>query len=425
MLKKLALVILTLLTIQVSAQYKTDVLVLGASAAGTSTAIQAARSGVKVMLIEPSNFSIGAIAPSMDVPAFNFGIWKEWKDAHQKQLDSLQTDPRIALEGIVSKVNNLRYFKETQIVKVIKKGKSWEVSIQKNGNKIEKIKAKVLVDAFFDAEASPVLKAGIVKLSDGHIKTISKYSPLELQKPYEQVLKLYRSSGAAGFGKDSTVLHYFPMGVFISAEVDNLMFVSPLAGLVGWQPDDFKNVATWVNIGQLTGALSAYGPFFDTETAKANVRLTQGEVFNYKSLIYPVTDINTSEYAWNAVQKIIATDVMKHDFAKGKFYPEDHVKPEDIKAILSELYPRSRIWFLENPIKELTLKDAISLISFITGREIYDMNRELSSNWKMKYELESDFKQENYVTKKEMTIIFDTYLNPYSIGVNMQGIFIK
>jgi hypothetical protein len=425
MLKKLALVILTLLTIQVSAQYKTDVLVLGASAAGTSTAIQAARSGVKVMLIEPSNFSIGAIAPSMDVPAFNFGIWKEWKDAHHKQLDSLQTDPRIALEGIVSKVNNLRYFKETQIVKVIKKGKSWEVSIQKNGSKIEQIKAEVLVDAFFDAEASPVLKAGIVKLSDGHIKTISKYTPLELQKPYEQVLKLYRSSGATGFGKDSTVLHYFPMGVFISAEVDNLMFVSPLAGLVGWQPDDFKNIATWVNIGQLTGALSAYGPFFDTETAKANVRVTQGEVFNYKSLIYPVTDINTNEYAWNAVQKIIATDVMKHDFAKGKFNPEDHVKPEDIKAILSELYPRSRIWFLENPIKELTLKDAISLISFITGREIYDMNRELSSNWKMKYELNSDFKQENYVTKKEMTIIFDTYLNPYSIGVNMQGIFIK
>lgn len=414
-----------LVSTQVLAQYKADVLVLGASAAGTATAIQAARSGVKVILIEPTNFSVGAIAPNMDVPAFNFGVWKEWKDLYTRKLDSLQTDPRIALESIISKVSNLRYFKETQIVKVIKKGKSWELSIQKNGSKIEKIKADVLVDAFFNAESSPVLKSGIVKLSDGHIKTISKYTPLEREKPYEQVLKLYRSSGAAGFGKDSTMLHYFPMGVFISAEVDNLMFVSPQAGLVGWQADDFKNIATWVNIGQLAGALSAYGPFFDTQTAKANVRLTQGEIFNYKGLIYPVKDINTNEYAWNAVQKIIATDVMKHDFAKGKFNPEEHVKPEDIKAILSELYPRSRIWFIENPIKELTLKDAISLISFITGREIYDMNRELSTNWKLKYELESDFKQENYVTKKEMTIIFDTYLNPYSIGVNMQGIFIK
>lgn len=425
MLKKLTFFILTFLTSQVLAQYKTDVLVLGASASGTATAIQAARSGVKVMLVEPNNFSIGAIAPSMDVPAFNFGIWKEWKDAYTKKLDSLQTDPRVALEGIVSKVNNLRYFKETQVVNIVKKRKSWEVSIQKNGSKIEKIKADVLVDAFFDAQQSPVLKAGIVKLNDGHIKTISKYTPIEREKPYEQVLKLYRSSGATGYGKDSTMLHYFPMGVFISAELDNLLFVSPQAGLIGWQADDFKNIATWVNIGQLAGALAAYGPFFDVPTAKANVRTTQNEVFVYKGLLYPVLDVNTTEYAWAAVQKIIATDMMKHDFVKGKFNPDEHVKPEDIKTILSELHPRSRIWFIENPIQELTLKDAVSLISFITGREIYDMNRELNSNWKMKYELESDFKPDNYVTKKEMTIIFDTYLNPYSIGVNMQGIFIK
>ena len=335
----------------------------------------------------------------------------------------MQLDPRVTLENIVGKEKKLQYFKETQVVKIKENKNNWEVTIRRNG-KQEEIKTKVLVDAVFESNSSAVLNAKIVSLKEGHIEGLVTYSLEYKERPYDNALKLYRTSAAAGYGKDSTI-HFFPIGAFIAKEKENLLFATNHASLKGYGQDEFKNLALWVNIGQMIGATAAYGPFFNITASKADVRTTQGEVMNFKSLIYPVTDIAITDKAWNTIQRIIGTQLLKFDFVEGKFSPDEKVLAEDIRSILSELYPRSRIWFVENKADSLNIKQTISLVSFIGGREEFDLDRELSADWKTKYELQSEYKESNLITKKELAIIFDNYLSPFNVKVNMAGYFLR
>ncbi len=422
-MKKIIFVFLLALGQQLYAQHKTDVLVLGGSASGAAAALQAARSGVKSILVDANSYLIGPIAPDMSIPAFDFGIWKEWKDSCKIEIDSMQLDPRVTLEKIIGKEKKLQYFKETQVVKIKENKNNWEVTIRRNG-KLEDIKTKVLVDAVFDTNNSSLVTAKIVTLKEGHIDGIVTYSPDYKEKPYDNTIKLYRTSAAAGFGRDSSV-HFLPIGAFISKEKQNVLIATNAAALKGFKPDEFKNIALWVNAGQMIGAAAAFGPFFNTTASKADVRVTQAEVMNFKGLIYPVTDVAVSDKSWNTIQRIITTQLLKFDFVKGKFRPEENVLGEEIRVILSELHPRSRIWFVENKVDQLTIKQSISLISFISGREEFDIDRELSVDWKTKYELKSEYKDSNLITRKELAFLFDTYLSPFNIKVNMMGYFLK
>lgn len=422
-MKKVVLFLLIILNLNIYAQHKTDVLVLGGTESGASAALQAARSGVKSILIEQNSFLIGNKAPDMSVPAFSFGIWKEWKDSCKKDIDSLQLDPRVTLEKILVKETKLKYFKETKVVKIKKNKNNWEVSINRNG-KVEKIKAKVLVDAVFESQDSDVLKSGIVSLKDGYLEAITPYSPEYREKPYSLASRLYRTSGAAAFGKDSS-LHFFPMGAFIAKGYDNLLFANPQAALKGFDSSALNNIALWVNVGQMVGALAAYGPFFNTTAAKATVRIIQGEIFNFKGLLYPVMDVDTSDKAWRSVQRIIATELLKFDFVKGEFKPNDNVYLEDLRTLLSQVHPRARIWFIENKAEKFTIKQTISLISFIGGKEVFDLERELSVAWKDKYAFDSDFKEDNLISRKEFAVLFDNYLALFNVRVNMAGYIVK
>jgi hypothetical protein len=422
-MKKIILFFLIVLNQQLYAQHKTDVLVLGGSASGTAAALQAARSGVKSILVEANSFLIGPIAPDMSIPAFDFGIWKEWRDSCKKDVDSMQLDPRVTLEKIIGKEKKLQYFKETQVVKITEKKNSWEVTIRRNG-KLEEIKTKVLVDAVFEINNSAVLNAKIVALKEGHIEGLVTYGPSYKEQAYDQTLKLYRTSAAAAYGRDSSV-HFFPIGAFIAKEKENLLFATHQASFKGFKEDEFKNLALWVNVGQMIGAAAAFGPFFNVAASKADVRVTQSEVMNFKGLIYPVKDVATTDKAWGVIQRIICTQLLKFDFVTGKFNPNAEVLAEDIRGILSELHPRSRIWFIENKADRLTIKQVISLVSFIGGREEFDLDRELSSSWKSGYELQSEYQESKVVTKKELAIIFDNYLSPFNIKVNMTGYFLR
>jgi len=413
-----------LFSISAQAQLKTDVLVVGASASGSATALQAARSGVKVILIETGNVLIGDAHPDLNIPSFDTGIWKEWRDSSKKDIDSLKIDPRVTLENIIYKTKNLKFYKNLQIVAVKQKGKGWEATINRNGKK-ETIKSKILVSAEFNTEDDIVSKFKLLDLADGKINAIAEYNPAQEKAPYQQKEKIYRTSGATGFGKDSA-LHFLPLGAFISQENPRLLVVNNRAALKGFDVNAFKNIALWANAGQMVGALAAYGPFFDTTPDKANIRLTQGEIINFKNIFYPVLDVKPESYAWIPVQKMIASQILEHNFAEGKFYPENAVLKEDIRAILSELHPRSRIWFLENAsAQELLLKETISLLSFISGKEQFSIQEELKSAWKNKYKFNTDYNESKIITREEFSVLADAYLNPFTIRVDMKGYYIR
>ena len=425
MIKKYTWIILLILSVKAQAQYKPDVIVLGSSVAGTSTAIQAARSGVKTLLIDTSKTFMAHENPSLNIPAFNFGLFKEWKDAHKKANDSIPTTEKSVLEKIVRNTKSLDYLNGVQITSITDKKGTWELKVIING-KTEEIKCKALVDASADIKTSFIAENNIIEFDkEGKYLSLIAFDKTYQKLPHQQVQKLYRTSGAAGFGKNSTNLFTIPLGIFIPKEKENLLIISS-AAFKGFKTEELNNTALWVNIGQSVGALAAYGPFFNTTPSKASIRITQGEMFTYKSFLYPVLDIKIDDYAWYPIQKVITSGLLKLDFEKGLFYPDEVVKAEDIKAILSELYPRSRIWFIENKtVTVMTIKDVISAISFTTGRDAISVAQELEADWKNKYKFSSAFADDKIINKKEMAVLLDAYLSPFNIGVDFNGNFLR
>ncbi|TKC00941.1 FAD-dependent oxidoreductase [Pedobacter cryophilus] len=424
MIKKFIWIIFLILSIGAQAQYKPDVIILGGTAAGTAAAIQAARSGVKTLLINPSTSLIGETTPEMNIAAFDTGLWKEWKDKYKKASDSTLTDPRNVLAEMVKNTKDLQYLSATEVSSITERKDGWEVKVIING-KAEEIKCKVLVDATTNLKVSPLAQNNIINYDkDGKFTNLVNYNQNQQTQPYEQLQKLYRTSGAAGFGKDSLSIYYIPLGVFIPQEKENLLIVS-MAAFRDFAIDDFRNIALWMNMGQAVGALAAYGPFFDTTPSKANIRLTQGEMFTYKSFLYPALDIKTDDYAWYPVQKVIASGILRLDFKTGLFNPNETVKAIAIKAVMAELFPRSRIWFIENKVDDLTVANAISLLSFVSGRDPISIQQELAADWKNKYTFNSDFKENQLINKVELAVLLDAYLAPFNIRIDFNGYFLR
>lgn len=419
MIKPFSTLLFLLISLASFGQYKPDVIIIGGSAAGTAAAIQAANSGVKALLIEPGHTLIGDIEPDMDIPSFDFGIWKQWRDAYQKAKDTSTVSPQAALENIVKNTKKLQFLKATPIESIVQKGKGWELKVLIDG-KLEKIKCKVLVDATTDSQRSLLAKSNILKLDSlGKFETLVNYSKAQAEDPYHQLQSLYKTSAAAGFGKDSS-LHFVPLGVFIPKEVENLIIVS-MSCFRDFETEDLRNIALWTNMGQAAGALAAYGPFFDVSPKKADIRITQNEMFDYKSFLYPVLDIQPEDFAWKPIQQIIASGVLRFNFKNGKFNPNDHVKAEDIRLMMAKLYPRSRIWFLENKVENLSVANVNSLLSFISGRDPISIREEITADWQIKYHFKTDFDADQSVTKRELACLLQNYLNPYSVNVDFNG----
>ncbi len=417
--KSITILLFLLFSLTAKAQYKPDVIVIGGSAAGTAAAIQAAQSGVKVLLIESSSQLIGDVTPDMDIPNFNQGIWKTWRDAYKKAKDSIVISPQLVLEELVLKTKKLQLLKSTAITQIEQKKNGWELSVLIHG-KEEKIKCKILVDASTDSGSSILVKNKILKLNEeGKFDALVNYSKAQHEQPYDQLQKLYRTSGAAGFGKDSSIF-YIPLGVFIPKDQDNLLIVS-MSSFKDFDTEDLRNIALWTNMGQAAGALAAYGPFFDVSPKEANIRLTQGEMITYKSFLYPVLDVRTDEYAWYAIQKVIASGMLKLDFNTGMFHADSLVLASEMKTILSELYPRSRIWFIENKVEHLSVNNLVSLLSFISGRDPISIMQEVENDWSKKYKFATVFSHDKMTTKREAACLLDNYIAPFNVNVNFSG----
>ena len=424
MIKKCIWVIFFLLSVKAQAQYKSDVLVFGNSAAACAAAIQSAKSGVKTLLISPSEFLIADTIPNMNVHAFDAGIWKEWKDQYQKSADSIATDPRAIMTEMIKNTKGLNYISIVEVSNISQKNKGWELKVKIDGKAAE-IKCKILVDATFEHKNSLSAEFNLIDFDQKGNFLNMIATPIDQKLSSESTSqKLLRTSAAAGFGKDSSQIKTIPLGAFIPKEKENLLMVS-LACFKNNKASDLNNLALWANMGQAVGALAAYGPYFGTSPDKANIRMTQGEMFTYYSFLYPIVDVEIKDASFVAIQKIIAAGILKFDEKKGMFNPKGKVSVKEVKAILSELYPRSRIWFIENRDDQFTLAQTISLISFIGGKDSITMQQEVVSDWKTKYKFVTNFVETDLINRKAFAVLVDTYLEPFNIKVDFDGNFLR
>lgn len=145
------LIILLLSTFSLTAQtIRTDVTVVGASAAGISAGIQAARSGVRSLVIEesqtlnPQFTAAGLVHLSRirDHYTFKNETLTQQKDSLKRE--NVRTEETGALvKSITDTVKNFTLMLNTGIRGIEKDGKGWEIKL-KNGRTI---KTDVVIDA--------------------------------------------------------------------------------------------------------------------------------------------------------------------------------------------------------------------------------------------------------------------------------------
>ncbi|MEM6895317.1 MAG: FAD-dependent oxidoreductase [Bacteroidota bacterium] len=188
--------VFTMFCLHVQAQKAVDILIIGGGAGGTSAAIQAARMGVEVQLLEKTTW-LGGMLTSAGVSAIDgnhqmpSGIWGEFRQklyAHYGGPKAVATgwvshtlfEPSVGNRILQKMANfpNLEIVYEANYVKVEKQEKKWVVHYRKQG-KIHSTKASVLIDATETGELLPLVGANFRLGMDSKKDTDEKEAPEE------------------------------------------------------------------------------------------------------------------------------------------------------------------------------------------------------------------------------------------------------
>lgn len=149
---------------QAVAQVKTDVLIIGGGASGTTAAIQSARMGVKVLVVEETEW-LGGMLTSAGVSAIDgnhnmpSGLWGEFR----QHLYDYYGGPKAVETGWVSNTlfepsfgnktlktmaqnPNLTVWYKSNLTNIARNGKTWKAEINNKGKK-QNVEAKIVIDA--------------------------------------------------------------------------------------------------------------------------------------------------------------------------------------------------------------------------------------------------------------------------------------
>lgn len=174
-IKRLILVILSSI-LSTNCFGQIDVLIIGGGTGGTAAGIQAARMGIKVQILESTEW-LGGMLTSAGVSAVDgnhelpSGIWGEFRQAlydHYGGPEAVATgwvshtlfEPSIG-KDILEKMAilpNLEVSYKSTVNKVAQIGESWEVWYQKDG-KLHKVQTKILIDGTETGDILPLVGA--------------------------------------------------------------------------------------------------------------------------------------------------------------------------------------------------------------------------------------------------------------------------
>lgn len=143
-----------------------DVLVVGGGASGVTAAVQSARMGMRVLVVEETDW-LGGMLTSAGVSAIDgnerlpAGLWGEFRGKladHYGGLDKLVTgwvsnvlfEPSVGnrvLHEMVAKEKSLMLWKSATLKQVFRKNGYWHAKIKQAGSGNREVVAKVLIDA--------------------------------------------------------------------------------------------------------------------------------------------------------------------------------------------------------------------------------------------------------------------------------------
>ncbi len=399
-MKKIGIIFLLLTFVGVGAwaqKLKTRVCIVGNDVAAISAGIQSARSGVKTLLILNYDHLSKQVA-SQNSPnplVLQSGIWAEIVAKYSGQKPHIgvlsttftyQTDSVIkTIKCLTDTIKNLTVLPFSPLSEIKKSGGNWELRLS-NGRKI---KSYVVVDA--DASRPILKKLGL---------TLPKNNGLPIQLSDH----VYRTSVAVlDSNKVLPLMHLLP------EKLENILIV-PLTG----------SLPARMHAGQAAGASAAFCAFFDTKTTQLNVRLIQNELLSYKASVYPLEDVHQSDSNFIAIQHLALTGLLSTTDKPSTWLGTADIKANVLSVRMKPLYSRSQIWFADHPTNNLNIQQAIDLITYTATRG-KELRSEIERGWQSTLKLTSKFEENRTISRTELAMLLDAYLNPFATQVGLDG----
>lgn len=399
-----------------SQNQKVGVLVVGGNAGGVAAAIQAARSGVKTILMS-EGATLGSDVTSSSA-AFKGGIYGEFmKRVHEVKKDTnALTDPTTTaavLQKMTDTVKNLTVLYNAGWEKIEKSGKSWEL-------KLAGKKGSIKASSVIDATLKEILASSAGSFLDPKTR-LRKMAvpPVPVTDLYQN--QLYRTSIAVGLDAKTGQPYVIPMGAVIAAGIDNFFVIGKLTAA------QLSSDAMYT--GQGAGATASFFAFFETATSTLSInmpaRAIQGELQRYGGWLFPFTDIKRSDRDFYAFEHITLSGILK-TVKKGNeqvFQPDSTVSGQEIRTALKAYYSRSQIWFSDKgDLPKLTVGDMLSLLKYI-GQRGNELDKEVEKAWKSSYRFDSKYELTHTITRREFSVLMENLLKPrpFDVRINLTG----
>jgi hypothetical protein len=280
------------------------------------------------------------------------------------------------------------------------------------------------------------------------IKGLVRFNVNHVTKPFNQPEALYRTGIAVGdypidhHHKRYTEweklpeLHFYPvpsynvpLGALVPKDIDGLIVAEKSISVSNLLNGSTRLQPVVLQIGQAAGALAVKSIKQKKTVAQTSVRDVQQALLDAGGYVMPYLDLPKNDVHFKAIQRIGATGIMK---GEGKnvgwsnetwFNADKLVNTTELKKDLSE-FDAGFTWKCES--KNLVTKEAIDLIiSLSVYYKIKNIDSKLIfSQWKNLHL--SDYDAERTITRKELAVLLDTYIQPFSLkNVDMNGNFTK
>ncbi|WP_373397759.1 FAD-dependent oxidoreductase [Algoriphagus halophilus] len=262
-----------------------------------------------------------------------------------------------------------------------------------------------------------------------------------VRTPYEAPNPLYRTGIGVG---DYTIDHHHKKNLdapaidFIKIRVPS--YTIPLGALIpknhpslilaekSISVSNIVNGATRLQpvvlgIGQAAGVLAAVAIKENKPLGEVSIREVQTLLLSQNAYIMPFLDMNPREDHYVAMQKIGATGIFKGEGVpylwanQTWFYPERLVTEYELVDGMRPLYPELKdYWGASGDyLSGERLREILELVKPNTPL------LELAQAWKRRG-LEGNFTSEKKLNRKEVSVLLDELLNPFSKEVDWEGV---
>ena len=366
---------------------KTGVLVVGNGSNALGAGIQAAKSGVKTtILLTEAGFS-----PTSSPKSMISGIERDFQKATEIQKPTAGSqNANDLIKLFTDTIKNLTIIKNASWNKFKRSGGGWVVELTNKST----LKAEVLVDADHSGKVKQALQI---------VYPIPSWQALDYNN------NLYKTSITSGFFANGTNTNFLSLYQLLIPGQDNLIALNP-------EQESFAG-------GQAAGATAAYAAFFHKKTSESNLKNIQGELINFRLSLQPFSDVNDLDSNWKAMQFLGMSGILKAEINNGMalFHPEQLVSTAEITQPLKDHFYKAQIWFDDHKGQDMTIGATIDLVCYTGGRSPATTRAEVLKYWKTKFKFNTVFDEKRIINRREFSVLFYSYNNPFNVTVDKTG----